>query len=538
MGTSIVIQGSNVTLQDTCACPPGTNIKVKNLFFNVPARRRFLKTDATELRNILSEFYRIVLVNPQCQFLICNNDEVLLDLPQGTMKQRIEQVFGKGNKQFTTSLVELKSDTELISIRGFVGKPEFAAKTSQQFFFVNNRFMRHPYFHKAVMTAYQGMLSAEHNPSYFIYFDINPEAIDVNIHPTKTEIKFVDEHAVWQILLATVREALGKFNIAPTIDFESSVSIEIPAPATNPSDVVRPEIHFDPTYNPFRPNAAYTPQWGDAAETRGTNTQRFADPNAYSAPDASSLERSPYLAPHPAAHQEYANGRQDGARGYDSQMPHKQPTTGWEQLYEVRQEEDLDSVLQLFDNDLSALTPYQFANRYIFLPAHGGLLVIDQHRAHLCVLYEQLRQSLQDRRGVTQQLLFPEVIELTIDEMQLMLQASDELRYVGFDIDQFSPTSFSINGLPAILGEENAVRAVQNILAVLSEEGQSARERWREEITLQLAEEAAIPAGRALSDAEMRDLIRRLFDLDHYAKTPSGKTVMNILRQSEIDKLF
>lgn len=496
MGTHLEVSGSDVISQQPCSCPVGTNIKVKNLFYNVPARRRFLKTDATELRNILTEFYRIVLVNPQAQFTICNNDEIILELSAGSAKQRIEQVFGKSaNKQFTSSLVELKSDTELISIRGFVGKPEFATKNAQQFFFVNGRFMRHPYFHKAVMTAYQGMLPAEHNPSYFIYFDIDPESIDVNIHPTKTEIKFADEQSIWQILLATVRESLGKFNVAPSIDFETTEGIDIPAPAVNVSEIVRPEINFDPTYNPFRQTPSYTPQWSDSA----------------------SSARSTYEPRHVQS-----------------------SVNGWEQLYEGVSSEshDIESSLSLFDDDLSALTPYQYAGRYILLPAHEGLLFIDQHRAHLCVLYDQLRQTLREHRGISQQLLFPEIIELSADDMQLMMQAAEDLRYVGFDFDQFSRSAFSINGLPAILGEENAARALQNILSVLREEGVNAREKWRDDIALSLADEAAIPAGRRLSDAEMRDLVQRLFALDRYGKTPSGKTVMNILRSQEIEKLF
>ena len=515
MGTRLEINGSDVIVQEPCACPVGTNIKVKNLFYNIPARRRFLKTDATELRNILNEFYRIVLVNPHCQFMICNNDEVLLDLPIGTAKQRIEQVFGKGsNKQFTSSLIELKSDTELISIRGFVGKPECAAKNAQQYFFVNNRYMRHPYFHKAVMTAYQGMLSADHNPSYFIYFDVNPESIDVNIHPTKTEIKFADEQSVWQILLATIRESLGKFSIASSIDFESTPDIEIPAPAKNISDIIRPEIQFDPTYNPFRQSSTFTPQWSDTP-----SASRYAD-----------------------------NGQHSKYGEHYS----KQTAAGWEQLYSQTSEgsnqtpsnvypnngnEDLESSLCLFDDDLSALTPYQYS-RYILLPAHDGLLAIEQHRAHVCVLYEQIRQSLQDRRGVSQQLLFPELIDLTPDETTLLLQAADELRYVGFDLNQFSPNTFSINGLPAILGEENATKAVMNILSMLKEEGISAREKWRDDIIQQLSEEAAIPSGKPMSEAEMRDLVHRLFELDRYGKTPQGKTVMNIIRINEIEKLF
>ena len=252
MGTRLEIAGSEVLYQEPCQCPEGTNIRVKNLFYNVPVRRKFLKTDQTELRNLLTDFYRIVLVYPQVQFTFVHNDEILSELPSGTEKQRIESVFGKGTgRQYTSNLVEIRTDTDLVSIHGFVAKPEATGKNAQQYFFVNGRYMRHPYFQKAVMTAYSGMLPGEYQPSFFIYFDINPQSIDVNIHHTKTEIKFADEQAIFQILLASVREALGKFSLAPTIDFNREGAIDMPLPdGSRPTSA--PQRLIDPNYNPFR----------------------------------------------------------------------------------------------------------------------------------------------------------------------------------------------------------------------------------------------------------------------------------------------
>ena len=228
VGARVEIAGSQVIEQESVQCAVGTNIRVKNLFYNVPARRKFLKTDQTELRNLLAEYHRIALVYPQIQFTFVSNDEIVSDLPIATLKQRIEAVFGHSSKPYTSHLVDVSTETELVTISGFIGKPETVGKNSQQYMFVNGRYMRHAYFHKAIMTAYSGLLQPDHSPSYFLYFDINPEAIDVNIHPTKTEIKFADEQAIFQILLAAVKEALGKFNVAPSLDFSNTTQLDIP----------------------------------------------------------------------------------------------------------------------------------------------------------------------------------------------------------------------------------------------------------------------------------------------------------------------
>ena len=478
-GTRLEIHGSQVISQEICPAPVGTNMKVKNLFFNVPARRRFLKTNATELRNILTEYNRIVLVNPQVSFLLVSDDEVLSELSAGTPKQRLEQVFGKSQRSaFTSGLVELKTDTDIVCIRGFVGKPEYAGKNPQQYFFVNNRYMRHPYFHKAVMTAYQGMLAADTNPSYFIYFDITPEAIDVNIHPTKTEIKFADEQTIWQILQASVREALGKFHIAPSIDFDTPLTdLDLPQAPADPSRVQQPRVAFNPSYNPFE-------QQHNAATFR----ERKAVPQ------------------------------------------------NWTELYSpnplFEQTESDDVVLP------ENVQPIQVAGRYIAVPVSGGLLLVDQHRAHLTLQFAAIEQQRRSGHAIVQQLLFPEVIELTAEEMTLMRQIQDQLGDIGFELEQFSSTSYAINSVPALLGNEAPQRCLTDILAAARETGQRAGEEWYRQLSLTLARNTAIPYGKALSTEEMQDLLKRLFALPTYGKTPDGKAVVSLLKESELENRF
>ncbi len=481
VGTLLTIAGSHIESQEPCQCPVGTNIKVKNLFFNVPVRRKFLKTDQTELRNLLNEFYHIVLVYPKVQFTFVSNDEILMELPIGTEKQRIEAVFGKGNKTYTSQFVDVRTDTEIISIHGFVGKPETANKNAQQYFFVNGRYMRHPYFHKAIMTAYAGMLPGELNPSYYIYFDVNPELIDVNIHPTKTEIKFQDEQMIFQILLAAVRESLGKFNITPSLDFNREGEIEMPVPQGKESHqtagFTTPHVVFDPNYNPFSRNT-------------------------------------------------------------------KQNVKGWEQIYNpadnnsnIRQAvEHEDSVL--FDYSLAEIIPYQYQGKYLILPSRLGLMIVNQHRAHAHVLYNQYIAQITTEKGVSQQLLFPEVLDLTPDEMVLLSTIAEDLRFVGFDLEQFSQNAYSISGIPATLENKNCLTALHNMLHFIRETGSNAKDEWRKQIALSLAQDTAIPYGKKLTDEEAQKLLQQLFELSNYRRTINGKTIVTILSDDEIQRRF
>ena len=482
-GTLIEIHGSDVVRQEVCSCPVGTNIKVSNLFFNVPVRRKFLKTDQTELRNLLTEFYHIVLVYPKVTFTFVHNDEVLMELPAGTEKQRIEAVFGNPKKNsFTSAFVGVRTETEMVSIRGFVIKPENATRKSEQYFFVNGRYMRHPYFQKAVLTAYSGMLPNDYQPSFFIYFDINPESIDVNIHPTKTEIKFADEQTIFQILMAAVRESLGKFTLSPTIDFDPGTNIDIPVLHDQP--IVKPDIQIDPTYNPFHKRGAVI-------------------------------------------------------------YPDK-PSRGWESLYEgIPNNQNNLSNLNLQNNpsdlqmpDAESCPMWQYSGKYILVQSEQGLVMINQHRAHLAVLYAQFLEQLGHTQGAMQQLLFPEVLNLTQDEMVLIGSLTEDLRAIGFDLEQLSPDSYSIQGVPAQIAQQNPVPVLQHILLQVHERGANTRAEWREQIAQTLAESAAIPYGKNLTDAEMRDLVGRLSALPQYRRTPDGKTIVSVLTDDEISKRF
>ena len=471
IGFRIEVDGSQIIEQEPCACPKGTSIKVKNLFYNVPVRRKFLKTDQTELRNLLTEFYHIVLVYPKVQFTFVHNDEILLDLPATTEKLRIQSIFGKGSHNYGAQLLDVHTDTELISIRGFVSKPENTSKNAQQYFFVNGRYMRHPYFHKAIMTAYSGMLPGEYTPTYFIYFDIDPQAIDVNIHPTKTEIKFSDEQTVFQILMAAVREALGKFSLAPTIDFDRTGEIEMPAITSHSSLGSNglpkaPTIQVDPHYNPF-------------------------------------------------------HTRQTAPRNWQTIYPDRPAPTETPQL-------QIDGVPTI------SAPAYQYDSRYILQPTQEGLMIINQHRAHTCILYQGLLDQLQQKRGTTQQLLFQEVIELTQTEQTVLETILDDLHAIGFVIDQFSKASYSISGIPAQLAENDAVLVLRDIIRTVEQTGIGAAQQWQEQIALSMAENMAIPYGKTLTQEEMQDLVSHLLALPTYMRTPDGKKVLTILSDSEL----
>lgn len=464
VGTKIEIEGSQVVSQESCDAPVGTSMSVKNLFYNVPARRKFLKSDSTELRNLLTEFYHIALVYPQVQFTFVHNDEILHSLTVGSYKQRIESVFGSSSRNaYMSQFVEVSSQTELVSIHGFIGKPEAAGKNGQQYFFVNGRYMRHPYFHKAVMTSYSGMLTGDSVPSYFLYFDIAPDTIDVNVHPTKTEIKFADEQLIFQILMAVVRESLGKFNITPSIDFNREGEIEMPVAPTSATAVLHtPNVIVDKNYNPFRSQSVKAP----------SNWEKL-----YSAP-LHSQELPEVILP--------------------TLLP-----DGWK--------------------------PYQYQQKYILCPSPLGLMAIHQHRAHVNILYHQYMSLLDHPTRSSQQLLFPETMDVTQDDKVLLNAMQEPLRDLGFDIDELSPEAYSITGVPALLGQTNPVKALQDIIYSVRECGATVESGFFHPIALSLAQDTAITVGQTLTDEQMKDLVERLITLPSYRITPDGKTVLTII---------
>jgi DNA mismatch repair protein MutL len=492
LGTFIHVSGSEMIKQEAIGCDTGTNFQIKNLFFNVPARRKFLKSNPAELKHIINEIQRITLANPEISLSLHHNGSVIYDLAGSNKRVRIVSIFGK---QINHNLVPIDTETTLVKISGFVGQPKYSRKTfGEQFFFVNKRFMKHPFFHKAIMQAYEKILPPDSVPSYFIYFDLNPADIDVNIHPTKTEIKFENESAIWQILQASVREALGKFNVVPSIDFDQAGSIDIPMPLHHFDDITVPEIKVNPTYNPF--------------ETK------------------------------PSA---------KNSGGFTSTPAEKTNLTNWQSLYkglesdfEARTEpiQDIQPVQVKMDEQQSARTSIQFKNKYILTPVKSGLMVIDQKRAHERILYERLIQVLENQEIASQQQLFPETFELNAADATLLTSILSDLRALGFDIREFGKNTFIINGTPGVLNTSTPVEIIEYLLEEYKNSPVNLQEKARETVATSLAQASAIPYGQALKPNEISELIDNLFACQTPNFSPKGKKVLSIMPLDDFEKIL
>ncbi len=483
LGVSLSIEGSKVTDQQPVACDVGANFLVKNLFFNIPARRRFLKSNQTEFNNIITEFEKIVLAHPEVRFSLYNNDTLVHDLPAGSCLQRIADVFGKRMNQ---QLLHIEVDTSIVKIKGFVGTPESARKKgSKQFFFVNGRYMRHPYFGKAVMLAYERLIPADEQVSFFVYFDIDPARIDVNIHPTKAEIKFEDEQAVFQILMAAVKESVGKFNAVPELNFEEGDNpLGIPVYDPRSKNVEQPKVTFSGDYNPFQSAEVSRP-----AAPR--NWQKLFD-GITRRNDMPSQEKTAA----PAVEETGANS----AEGH-------------------------------------TLEHYQYKKRYIVTAMPSGLMFIDQHRAHIRILYERFLKNLSERKAASERIIFPELVQLNTQERTTLAAMANEIVAAGFDLSDLGDGSFAINGLPAGTEKLNATELLRDVLEESA--GQTKiKEEVDKHIALVLAQHAAIPYDSPLSNKEMNKMIDDLFATTTPKYTPDGKTIVAIMPQSKIESMF
>lgn len=503
-GVTIEIAGSTLTRQEACACPVGANFQVRNLFFNVPARRKFLKSNQTELSNIMNEVQHVALANPQLEITVIHNDQQLIQLTSGSTKQRIIQLFSKSLGQ---QLLPLSVDNDLLHISGFVCAPEGSRKKGAlQYFFVNDRFMKHPYFHKAVMECYQDLIPEGNQPNYFIYLNVDPQTIDVNIHPTKTEIKFENEPARWHILMATIREALGKYNAIPAIDFDQTDAPEIiPVSSKLSGDrkATEPKPQFNSDYNPFRMKSAdhwetlYEDFASERMNTSGELSSRMADelPSAISSDFVSRLDA---------------------------------PADDYENIPSA-----MDLVLDLPEQAASVsrkITYLQVAGRYIVSGNKQGMTLIDQHRAHLCVLFDRYHQQISHRQGFTQHELFPEIVEVSPADEPHLEAILPDLRYLGFEIDCLGGGSYAINGKPASL--ENSVNIhdlIRQLIEVAREEVHGIGDELDMRLALRLSQAQAIPYGRNLSDEEMSQLVESLLALPEHQMTPDGKPVMTLV---------
>lgn len=485
LGVQLCIDGSHLISQEVCSCPVGANFEVSNLFFNVPARRKFLKSNQTELNNIIQDFERIALVNPSVTFSLSNNGNRLMQLPAGSTLQRIVGIFGK---RLGEQLLPVQVETSLVKICGFVGKPEAARKkNSSQYLFVNGRFMRHPRFHYAVMEAFNHLIPEGDQVPYFIFFQVNPANIDVNIHPTKTEIKFENEQEIWSIIVAAVRDALGKFNAVPTIDFDVEGRPDIPTyEAGNLASVKVPRVQYDTTFNPFN------------------------------------------------SHSEI-----------------RKPARQWEKLYEqaTKSNQNVPNNLDNQNNQKTPITPnlfpesqemsslhYQYKGQYILTAVQSGLMMVDQRRAHIRILYERYLKQMQEQSAATQGLLFPELLELSPSDAALLTAILDDVRALGFDITPLGGGAFSIVGTPS--EQVNPVAVVQQMVESVKMQDGGHADALHHQLALVLARNNAIEVGEVLTPVQMETLIGDLFQCENPNLSPSGKTILTILQQETIDKLF
>ena len=521
LGTRITLEGSRVTSQEPVACAVGSSFCVENLFFNVPARRKFLKSNTTEMSNINQTFERIVLVYPQISFILYNNGQETMNLPATSLRQRIVDVFGKKINQ---TLLPLDTATTLCQITGFVGKPESARKKgAKQFFFVNGRYMKHPYFHKAVQQAFERLIASGDQVPYFIYFDVNPEDIDVNIHPVKTEIKFENEQAIWQILMATVRDAVGKFSGVTEIDFDVEGRPDIPV--YNPDalfDAKQPTIEIDSSYNPFKCTPSDEPQYLD----------------------------KPSRASSGSSHGTRGGGIPSSSLGLGDYKPRQ--TQGWESLYsptainiDDTQEDGniFSSMLNEYEEEQMPLLNrghehLQYSGKYIVTQVENGLMFTDQYRADVRILFEYYMHSLATRTSSTQKILFPEVVQFPPSYSPYLSTAIGEMCSLGFEISEEGNGSYSVSGIPAGLDGLDAVTLVNELVSAVVEYGSDVKSEINSFLALQLAERAATPYGEILSQEQMESLIERLLQCENSRYTPDGKTITVVLGEKEIEQRF
>ena len=481
-GTAITIKASEIEQEEPCVCPVGSSFTVRNLFYNVPARRKFLKSNQTEFGHVLNEIERVALAHPEVAFELTHQNEQVLSLPASAIKQRIVNLFGR---KMNEALLPVEVETSVVKVSGFCSNLDSVkGKGAKQFFFVNGRFMRHPYFHKAVLSAYEGLVPESDQPSYFLFLDVPPETIDVNIHPTKTEIKFQDEQVIWKILMAAVKETVGRFEEMPTIDFNTADMPDIPIyDASRP--VTQPKVSYNPDFNPFS---------GGRSETGQSRSNRENWSKLY----GEAIERKV----------------NDGAI----------PFTPMSETF-VQPEEEI-------------IKPYQFADRYILVLSDQGLMIIDQHRAHVRVLFDRFMAAANTRSAASQGLLFPEMFQLSASDAAVFADLKPRFAALGFDLSDMGRGAIAVQGVPSGMEGQDYERLITDMIADLRINPTHEEDRQLESMALAMARKAAIPAGRHLSETEMQELVRSLKACSMPSRTPDAKTVYVIKSGEEISKWF
>lgn len=483
LGTHIKIEGSKVISQDAIATSKGTSIAVKNLFYNIPARRNFLKSDIVETRHVVDEFQRVALAHPEIAFSFHHNGNEIYHLNDSNLRKRIVSVFGS---KMNEKLVPINEDTELISMEGFVAKPEYAKKKrGEQFFFVNNRFVKSPYLHHAVISAFDGLLEHGAHPSYFLYLTVPTKSIDINIHPTKTEIKFDDEKAIYAILRATVKHSLGQYSIAPVLDFNRDATLDTPY-NFNKSQVApsTPKISVDPNYNPFK------------SETVESRTS-----------------------------------------GSSSYIPKKE-VHHWESLYVDTESVQQQEALFTEEPEAQANKTFQIQKKYLLSSIKSGVVLIHQSLAHQRVLYEEFLETITVQETSSQQLLFPITISFSSAEIEVIYTLKTDLEGVGFDFDEFTKESVTIKGTPVSISESQVSKILEELLENVNLDVPDANFNPSDIMAKSFAKSLAIKTGAFLSQREQESLVNNLFSCKEPSISPSGKAIFKTLTVEEIDQLF
>lgn len=495
VGNTIVIEGSSVVSQEVVVTPKGTSISVKNLFFNIPARRNFLKSNTVELRHVIDEFYRVALAHPNIRFALYNNGSETFNLPITNFRQRIVNIFGNKTNE---KLVPIEEDTEVLKISGFVGKPEFAKKTrGEQYFFVNNRYIKSAYLNHAIGSAFDGLLKSGTHPSYFLNLTVDPQTIDINIHPTKTEIKFDDEHTLYALLRSAVKHSLGQFNIAPVLDFERDPSLDTPY-SHKKTDISTPNIEVDRSFNPFQ----------EETTSKARTTEAYK----------------------------------------------KEPATSWESLYvgleskgtktqqgfsEVHFESE-EATVSMFDDDaeIKQTTTYQLHKKYIVSTIKSGMLVIDQHRAHQRILYEDFLKHLTIKEAVSQQLLFPLELHFSTQEIIVINQLKDDLEHTGFVFSNVKEESVEITGVPVGVPESEVSIILEQLISDVENEVPDSNFSATDLLAKSMAKSLAIKTGQSLQKDEQEHLVNKLFACKEPNVSPTNRTTFITMSVDELDKKF
>ncbi len=486
VGTDLIVEGSKVKSQDICAMEVGTTISVKHLFFNVPARRKFLKSDAVEMRHIIDEFERVALVNPDIEFKLYHNDQELFNLPQTKQRQRIVGILGKSYQE---KLVPVEEETDLVKVHGFIGKPKWAKKSrGEQFFFVNGRFFKSPYFHSAILQAFEGLIAHRHHRAYFIYFEVDPESIDVNIHPTKTEIKFEDERSVFAILRSTIKRSIGQYHVAPSLDFDKGTTFDI-APPPKGTEIPKPGVMINTEYNPFESQK----QTAQKEWERGSSFQR------------------------------------DNVQG-------------WEKLYEgldqsLEKEEETPSTLEL-ENDEDQTVVRQIGLKYILVQSQEGIFLLHQYRAHVRLLFEEFEEAMTSEMSASQQQLFPVTLEYSKKEAALFSGFLAPLNRMGFEIEPFGESAFIVRAVPAACPEISIEEVMGGFLDDLKGDKPTDPDKLTDSVVKSLARQSAIKSGKELQAQEMLSLFRSLMRCKNPQYDLSGLPTFMLMNAGMLDKMF